>query len=348
MGTMNDATTATADLRAFGVGDRLRSFGFQDHAGQQRTLDHLTLAGKPVVVFICPAGHAGQAKTLFSAYAAAAPALFKLGVSPLLIGAYSLQEIDAFFGGAPTPFAVLADQQGQIPTFLGLGPLSAPTTLIAGPDLRVRKIISGAAVAHADEALTACAALCRPVDHRAVTLQAPVLLVENVLSPAQCERLIQFWGSQQKVFGIVGTAKGGVQTYDTTIKRRWDVPVEDAGLRGELDALVQRRVLGEIKKAFHFVVRTGETMKIGCYDAEQQGFFQAHRDNNDPQVAHRRFAMSLNLNRGYEGGGVRFPEFPGSEYRPDAGAALVFSCSLLHEVQPVTKGRRFGIFGFYW
>ena len=58
--------------------------------------------------------------------------------------------------------------------------------------------------------------------------------------------------------------------------------------------------------------------------------------------------MSLILNDGYEGGGVRFPEFPGNEYRPPAGAALVFSCSLLHEVMPVTKGRRFGLFGFYW
>jgi predicted 2-oxoglutarate/Fe(II)-dependent dioxygenase YbiX len=107
-------------------------------------------------------------------------------------------------------------------------------------------------------------------------------------------------------------------------------------------------VLSEIKKAYHFVVREGETMKIGCYDSEQQGFFQAHRDNNDPLVAHRRFAMSLNLNDGYEGCAVRFPEFPGSEYKPPMGAALVFSCSLLHEVLPVTKGRRFGLFGFYW
>ena len=345
---MDSAPHPAEDFRTFAVGDRLRPFGFQDHEGRQRTLDHLTLAGKPVVVFICPAGHAAQAKGLFAAYAGAAPALFKLGVSPLLIGGYSLQEIDTFFGGAPTPFAVLADQQGQIPTFLGLGALRVPTTLIAGPDLRVRKIIAGATVAHADEALAACTALCRPVDHRAVTRQAPVLLIDNVLSPGQCEHVIRFWDSQQKLFGIVGTAEGGVQTYDTTIKRRWDVPVEDPGLRGELDAVIQRRVLSEIKKVFHFVVRTGETMKIGCYDAEQKGFFQAHRDNNDPQVAHRRFAMSLNLNEGYDGGGVRFPEFPGSEYRPGAGAALVFSCSLLHEVQPVTKGRRFGIFGFYW
>jgi predicted 2-oxoglutarate/Fe(II)-dependent dioxygenase YbiX/peroxiredoxin len=343
---MNETTT-TQDFGTFGIGDRLRPFGFRDHNGQQTNLDGLTLAGKPVVVFVCPLGMKEQAKTQFAGFATAAPDLFKLGASLLLIGAYTLPEIDGFFGGVPSPFPVLADPQGEIPKFLGLGALRAPMTLVAGPDLRVKKVITGSA-SHAAEALAAVTELCRPVKHCRVAGQAPVLLISDVLSPAECARVIQFWESQQKHFGIVGTAKGGVQTYDTTIKRRWDVPVEDPAMRAELDALVQRRVLGEIKKAFHFVVRTGETMKIGCYDAEQQGFFRAHRDNNDPQVAHRRFAMSLNLNEGYEGGGVRFPEFPGAEYRPAAGEALVFSCSLLHEVQPVTKGRRFGIFGFYW
>jgi predicted 2-oxoglutarate/Fe(II)-dependent dioxygenase YbiX/peroxiredoxin len=344
---MNRSTAAAQDFRVFDVGDRLRPFGFRDHTGQPATLESLTLSGKPIVLFVCPAGMADQARAQFAAYAAAAPDLSRIGAALVLIGGYTLQEIDGFFAGAPTPFPVLVDPDGQIPGFLGLGQLKEPTTLIAGSDLRVRKIIAGREP-HAGEALAFCTAFIEPVEHRMVTRQAPVMLIENVLSPAQCDRVIKFWESQQKVYGIVGTAKGGVQTYDTTVKRRWDVAVEDPAFRAELEAIIQRRVLSEIRKACHFVVRNGETMKIGCYDAEQQGFFQAHRDNNDPQVAHRRFAMSLILNDGFEGGGVRFPEFPGSEYRPPAGAALVFSCSLLHEVMPVTKGRRFGVFGFYW
>jgi predicted 2-oxoglutarate/Fe(II)-dependent dioxygenase YbiX/peroxiredoxin len=347
MRAMNEPASAQ-DLRSFGIGDRLRPFGFQDHTGQQTNLDLLTLRAKAIVLFICPPVAKDKAAPLFSSFARTAPEFYKLGAWPLLVGAFPLPEIDGFFRGAPSPFPVLADVQGQIPAFLGLGQPREPMTLITGPDLRVRKIIAGTDVGHAEEALAACAALYQPVEYRAVVSQAPVLLIRDVLSPAQCERIIRFWDSQQKFVDVVGTSKGGVQTYDPNIKRRVDVPVEDPGLRAELDSVVQRRVLGEIKKAFNFVVRTGETMKIGCYDGEKQGFFQAHRDNNDPLVAHRRFAMSLNLNEGYEGGGVRFPEFPGSEYRPGAGEALVFSCSLLHEVQPVTKGRRFGIFGFYW
>jgi predicted 2-oxoglutarate/Fe(II)-dependent dioxygenase YbiX len=43
---------------------------------------------------------------------------------------------------------------------------------------------------------------------------------------------------------------------------------------------------------------------------------------------------------------VRFPEFGRQLYRPEAGGALVFSCSLLHEAVPVNRGRRFGLFTF--
>src|SRR5262249_41841245 len=61
-----------------------------------------------------------------------------------------------------------------------------------------------------------------------------------------------------------------------------------------------------------------------------------------------QFALSLNLNaeQEYDGGEVRFAEFGRQLYRPVMGGALVFSCSLLHEVIPVSRGRRFGLFTF--
>ena len=57
---------------------------------------------------------------------------------------------------------------------------------------------------------------------------------------------------------------------------------------------------------------------------------------------------SLNLNTGdYEGGHIRFPEFGQQLYQPPRGGGIVFSCSLLHEALPVTKGRRFALFTFF-
>jgi predicted 2-oxoglutarate/Fe(II)-dependent dioxygenase YbiX len=59
------------------------------------------------------------------------------------------------------------------------------------------------------------------------------------------------------------------------------------------------------------------------------------------------FAVTLNLNTGdYEGGALRFPEFATAPFEAPAGGAVVFSCSLLHEAFPVTRGRRFGLFTF--
>ena len=103
-----------------------------------------------------------------------------------------------------------------------------------------------------------------------------------------------------------------------------------------------------ILRAFQTRIVQIELPRVGCYDAETGGWFRRHRDNTTPFTAHRQFAVSLNLNptEQYDGGEVRFPEFGRQLYRPEAGSALVFSCSLLHEAVPVERGRRFGLFTF--
>ena len=67
-----------------------------------------------------------------------------------------------------------------------------------------------------------------------------------------------------------------------------------------------------------------------------------HRDNTTRGTAHRRFAVTINLNDGpWEGGDLRFPEYGPQTYRAPTGGAVVFSCSLLHECTPVTRGERY-------
>jgi predicted 2-oxoglutarate/Fe(II)-dependent dioxygenase YbiX len=102
----------------------------------------------------------------------------------------------------------------------------------------------------------------------------------------------------------------------------------------------------ELSKAFAYRASRFEGCKIACYQASDRGFFSAHRDNLSPTTAHRRFALTLNLNDGYQGGQLRFPEYGPKLYRPAAGAALLFSCSHLHEVLDVTAGRRFVLLSF--
>lgn len=180
-----------------------------------------------------------------------------------------------------------------------------------------------------------------------VQFQAPVLLVERVLDPALCTRLMEHWQRGDKRADSVASAAGAANVH-ADIKRRRDVPIDNAALFSDLREALVRRVLPAILQAFQIHIVRFELPRVGCYDAETGGWFRRHRDNTTPFTAHRQFAISLNLNspEEYDGGQVRFPEFGCQRYQPNAGAALVFSCSLLHEAMPVTRGRRFGLFTF--
>jgi hypothetical protein len=57
-------------------------------------------------------------------------------------------------------------------------------------------------------------------------------------------------------------------------------------------------------------------------------------------VAHRRLAVSVNLNADFDGGEVTFPEY-GPRGLNRRQAAVLFSCSLLQSVSKVTRGRRY-------
>jgi predicted 2-oxoglutarate/Fe(II)-dependent dioxygenase YbiX len=139
------------------------------------------------------------------------------------------------------------------------------------------------------------------------------------------------------------------QLFDYDHKRRQDSEVTDEALRRAARVRVNERIAPEIRKAFQFEATRMERYIVACYEAASSGHFRAHRDNTTRGTAHRRFAVTINLNTGeYEGGDLRFPEFGPHTYCPPTGGALVFSCSLLHEVTPVTAGQRFAFLPFLY
>jgi predicted 2-oxoglutarate/Fe(II)-dependent dioxygenase YbiX len=139
-----------------------------------------------------------------------------------------------------------------------------------------------------------------------------------------------------------------VRVLDHSFKRRRDVEIEDAAPMRQLDARIARRICPEVLKVFSYKATRTERYTIGCYMAEEGGHFRPHRDNKAKGTAHRQFAISINLNSDFEGGALRFPEYGPRSFSPPAGGAVVFSCTLLHAVSPVTKGRRYAFIPFLY
>lgn len=179
--------------------------------------------------------------------------------------------------------------------------------------------------------------------------QAPVLVVERILEPSLCRRLIEHYeevgGADSGYMQQIGERT--VATINHSHKRRSDCWVDDNDLLVQIRARLYRRLLPEVVKAFQFQATRIERYIVACYDSQVGGYFRPHRDNTTTGTAHRRFAITINLNADeYEGGDLRFPEFGNRLFRAPTGGAVVFSCSLLHEAMPVTRGRRFAFLPF--
>lgn len=173
--------------------------------------------------------------------------------------------------------------------------------------------------------------------------QAPVLVVPRVFEPRLCRTLVEYYDAQGgRDSGFMRDVNGKtVHIIDYGHKRRRDASIEDKALREACMVRIHDRLAPEIHKAFQFHVTRMERYIVACYDESERGHFRPHRDNTTKGTAHRRFAVSLFLNTGeYDGGFLRFPEYGSSLYTAPAGGAVVFSCSMLHEATPVTRGRR--------
>lgn len=180
--------------------------------------------------------------------------------------------------------------------------------------------------------------------------RAPVLVIPGVLEAGLCDDLIEHLrvacaGGAASGVLVVEAGQSAVQT-DASIKQRRESPILDPPLEARVHERLLRRALPEISRTLQFDVQRRDPFKLLSY-AAGAGYFRAHRDNDTPDVAHRRFALSVNLNTGaYAGGAFRYPEYGLYEYAPAVGAALVFSCSLLHEVTPVEQGTRYALTTF--
>ena len=223
-----------------------------------------------------------------------------------------------------------------------------PFWLVLDPQLRV---VFKAPITETGSVLDFIAAAPDPGDHAGTSLHAPVLILPRVFEPALCRDLIATYSAHGgKASGFMRDIDGKTRLIvDPGHKRRNDHELVDPALRNAAAARIQNRLIPEVAKAFQFRATRMERYLVGCYDAAEGGHFRPHRDNTTAGTAHRRFAVTINLNaEDYEGGDLSFPEFGPRRYRAPTGGAVVFSCSLLHMVDPVVSGRRFAFLPFLY
>ena len=141
--------------------------------------------------------------------------------------------------------------------------------------------------------------------------------VPRVFEPAFCEQLLDYYATHDpEETGFMRDVDGKTRALlDHKMKRRSDVQIADETLRAGARQRLIRRLVPEIKKAFQYEATRVERYIVACYESEGGGYFNAHR----------RFAVTINLNaEDYDGGELRFPEYGQQSYKAPTGGAVVF------------------------
>lgn len=332
------------------IGGRVPNFVLP-HADGSNAMFYDRVTGRPVVMLVCASAGNPPARAAVDELAARCDAFEDLGADIFVI---SGDDVDAHRQLAATlgfEAQFLSDPKNEVrPGLLAGDRGQGLRTYVLDPNQRILAVIDDGDPAR--HALAAQAALAAqppaplPVN---LTTSAPVLLLPNVLPSELCDELVARW-QQDHTEGVVGVIVDG-QTVDKQVsakKQSLDHDVTEPTMVKRLSNLLAATLPVEMNKAFYFDMPFYfDTLIVIGYEAGRGDYFRTHRDNLTPRSANRRYAMSLNLNDDYEGGELRFPEYGPHLYRPAKGAAAVFSCSLLHEALPVTRGRRLVLTTFF-
>jgi peroxiredoxin len=243
----------------------------------------------------------------------------------------------------------LADYDGAISRQYGAHGM--PRTVVLDPMLRtIADIGWDHPQGHADTVRAVLAGLPAVDASAGVPLFPPALIVPRVFGFDLCDFLIQFYEEQNATeSGFQLDVRGKTTTVlDYRLKRRSDVGLGAPEVRELVRSHIVRRLVPELERHFQFRATRMDRCIVARYDAEVGGHFHRHRDNVNAGAQHRRFAVSINLNRDFDGCDLMFPEFGRSTFRPPEGGAIVFSCGTLHQVTPVTRGRRYAFLAFLY
>ncbi len=339
--------TTTKTRQQLTPGDRMPNLFLTDQRDVIISLNDKSRGG-PIFVLLYPTqkdpGCAAELESLFSL----APQMLGEGAHIFAIGGDPVPLVQKLAAQHEPEFFMLADDDHKAADAFGArGKLVG---FVLDPGQKVQSVITPGYTPIAERAAAELKSL-KPFEPFDPGYHPPILIIPQALPRDFCEYLIeQFETRGNEASGTFRMTEGKmVKANDSEIKQRRDHHVADQDLLQQIADYMERRVLPEIHRAFHCPIKYVEEFKIVRYDADPGGYFRPHRDNTTVGTAHRRFAMTLNLNaEDYEGGELRFPEFNNATYKPATGEAAIFSCDLLHEATDVIDGQRYVLLSFMY
>ena len=334
-------------------GDRVPNFVLPNHQGNGIMFYNKTQGG-PILLLLYDRNDDAVARSELAAFVERRDEFAALDAELFVINRDSPQNNAALVAEHDLDCPVMADIKGKITEAL-VAAVSTPgeaasfdwempvMVLVLDRNQRLLDSLRNDGRGLAEQSLELLRRAAPRVERQQLSDTAPVLVLPNMLAADLCRKLIGVWETQGHEEGLVAAVKDGktVLSVDYGKKKRLDHVIRDDDLNGMLNRKIGPRLADAIFKAFLFKDFYLERWQIGVYQASRNDSFRPHRDNLSADTASRRFAISVNLNDDYEGGGVVFPEYGPHVYNVPAGAAVIFSCSHIHEALPVTRGRRF-------
>jgi peroxiredoxin/predicted 2-oxoglutarate/Fe(II)-dependent dioxygenase YbiX len=342
--TKPDGKKPTVDLLT--PGDRAPNFLLPDQRDLVISI-YNKITGGPVVALFYPEnrdpGSAAELRRLFEL----APEIVAAGGHVFTVGDESVAALQHLPGRQAGDVWLVCDPQRRAAA--DWGTRGALVGFVCDANMRVVATLKPGRTPIADRALAAVRERPRAAP-APMPAHPPILVIENLIDRDFCRYLIDRFehgaAEESGTFRMIDGKMIKAPNHDA--KRRHDL-YATGKLHEEIANLVGRRVLAEIRRAFHSNSQFVEEFKIVRYSADPGGYFRPHRDNTTPGTAHRRFAMTLNLNsEEYEGGELRFPEYGNASYKPATGSAAVFSCNLLHEATDVLTHHRYVLLSFLY
>lgn len=345
-------------FRDLAPGDRAPGFTAPTPTSQAYRFD-VTAGRWLVLAFPVTLAHPGNAEAIAAAMAAAdvfddrRAALFVVTADPQDVPSGRLQQ-------QVPGRRVFLDYEGTVSRLYGVLPESAPMLgglkarrcwVVIDPSLVIRKVLpfreDGSEVT---EMLDFLRRAPDPGRHLGFEMPVPILCLPDVFEPEFCDHLVELYEADGGTeSGFMRDQNGQtVAVMDRSFKSRSDYMIEDQALIRSIQARILRRIVPEIERVHFFRVTRMERYIVCCYDAEAGGHFNPHRDNTTMGTAHRRYAVSINLNDDFDGGEVSFPEYGPRGFKAPKGGAVIFSCAMLHAVSTVTRGRRFAFLPFLY